>query len=566
MSLGRDNTARVLENFELTSLIFQCLKETTLAEANIEITPDKVPAFPTSWTAPWARLALVNRAFFNASTGVLWEHLSTFEPALRLLNASVTDSLGESWCPESNLNAISSKEWDRFKLYSSKTRSLAFKTPIYPIGLPWILQLTTSKQRPDPLFPALSRLFVNSSDDMSLFVTFSVAHLVKIVIVDFENPVVSESTLAITSYMSQRECFTKCLRLEQPCSPLIISNVSKITSLTRLDLMLNGLDDVQLWRLDNLASLEKFKLTIQHPEDYHHPPAFSTVIQALTVRKTSFQKLKELYIKASGVEHLQVAASILPSGLEILILGMAPGTPGEQALLMPLAATTYAKRNPSLKILVVGAPSAFVIPHAAIEPARGDPKYANYEAFLSSLGTLTSLENLRINYIPFFDVDINHRLGEVACRLPRLKNLFLYPRPVSSRAPDQLATFGLPVLQDLAKSCRHLATIELVVDYSDIPPIPSNSPPLDTLKRIVFRDTVHLPGLQKPTSTTKLELVQYLHCLFPQLETLAEGWKRDSEPWQYWTEIEQLLAFSRNLRSQLVQDLANTANTPQANS
>ncbi|KAF6743871.1 hypothetical protein DFP72DRAFT_858212, partial [Ephemerocybe angulata] len=172
--------------------------------------------------------------------------------------------------------------------------------------------------------------------------------------------------------------------------------------------------------------------------------------------------------------------------------------------------------------LFVGAPSGLSIPHGALEPARGDPKYSNYEAFLSSLGTLALLKNLRIKHIPFFDVDINRRLGEVACRLPRLKTLFLHPHP-------QL-------------------------------------PSLDTLKRISFRETAHPPGLQKPTSTTKLELVQYLYRLFPQLETLAAGWKRDSEEWQYWTEMEQLLSFSRNLRSQLVQDLANSANTSQANS
>ncbi|KAF6741595.1 hypothetical protein DFP72DRAFT_256085 [Ephemerocybe angulata] len=263
-----DSVKRVLDSLELTSIIFQSLKDITRQEDGISTRMDLIPVLPSSWTAPWARLALVNRAFFHASTGVLWEHLSSFDPLFRLLCRPETSEFGDTLYPEQNLSVISAKEWDRFRFYSSKTRTLAFvKTALSPRSIPllWILQILNSKHRPDPLFPALAWLFVNPDDDLSLFITFSVAHLVKYIVVDLGQ---RTSSAEITTHLRQRESHAlKYLRLAQPSNALVLGNVAQIASLNGLELTVPGLQDAQLWRLESLGCLEWFKLTIQdHPE------------------------------------------------------------------------------------------------------------------------------------------------------------------------------------------------------------------------------------------------------------------------------------------------------------
>lgn len=70
---------QVLNNLELTSIIFQWLKCITFEELVGE-DGENEPNLPVTWTAPFARLATVNRAFFHGSIEVLWERLDSAIP------------------------------------------------------------------------------------------------------------------------------------------------------------------------------------------------------------------------------------------------------------------------------------------------------------------------------------------------------------------------------------------------------------------------------------------------------------------------------------------------------
>ena len=72
-------SVHVLNNAELTSMIFQWLKE--LTPGGPEHGEEKLPLIPTSqWTATFAHLATVNKAFFYGSVDVLWERLGSALP------------------------------------------------------------------------------------------------------------------------------------------------------------------------------------------------------------------------------------------------------------------------------------------------------------------------------------------------------------------------------------------------------------------------------------------------------------------------------------------------------
>ncbi|KAF6745953.1 hypothetical protein DFP72DRAFT_923681 [Ephemerocybe angulata] len=554
-----DNGKRVLDSLELTSIIFQSLKDIAIQEEGISTRIDAIPVFPSSWTAPWARLALVNRAFFHASTGVLWEHLSSFDPLFRLLCPPETSDFGDTIYPEQNLSAISAKTWDRFSFYSSKTRTLAFtKTALspHPIPLPWIFQISNSKNRPDPLFPALARLFVNSDDDLSLFITFSIAHLVKCVLVDLGE---RSSSAAITTHLRQSEsCTTKFLRIAQPSNALVLGNVAQIASLNGLELTISGLQGAQLWQLESLQCLEWFRLTIfvhPEPDDVQDFFPFLTASQAPVIRKTSLPTLVSFVVVAGGLDHLRLSASMVLGNLNSLQMEVL--TPSEQSILAPLAATAYAKGNLSLKRFTLMAPRDIHMSPRAVEPARGDAKYSDYGEFLSSLAALHNMTFFRILHIPFFEFDIQHRLLDVASRFPQLLTLSLQPRAVTRRPADALETVGLQALANLSTKCPCLTDIGIYLDFSDIPNIADGCTPMLKVKGIFFRASLKKLGLEEWPSGEKLRLAQYLHRMFPQLNELATGWLKDSRDWKHWKEIEQLLSFSRDIRAQTIQELAN---------
>ena len=79
------SSQEVLTSPDLTNIVFSFLDVITKYEAGILPPKHEIPETPAEWRKPFAELALVNRAFFHASTGVLWETMVSLKPFLDLL-------------------------------------------------------------------------------------------------------------------------------------------------------------------------------------------------------------------------------------------------------------------------------------------------------------------------------------------------------------------------------------------------------------------------------------------------------------------------------------------------
>lgn len=85
---------QVLSNFELTTMIFQFLKQITQEDDNIQLDDNAIPELNKIWTGRFANLATVNKLFFHATIQVLWEHMDSRMPYLGHLLHAESDSRG----------------------------------------------------------------------------------------------------------------------------------------------------------------------------------------------------------------------------------------------------------------------------------------------------------------------------------------------------------------------------------------------------------------------------------------------------------------------------------------
>lgn len=150
---------------------------------------EDLPLIPTSqWTAPFAQLATVNKAFFHGSVEVLWERLGSASPlfgyvlpadrgtdgrlqSIPVRGASYTmlDRHRDACWQSYNQHELTAEHWSRFKLYAAKVKVLVLGTgaaPAMPHG--WLYQLTDSQDQPPTLFPCLQRLVLSSADPLYL--------------------------------------------------------------------------------------------------------------------------------------------------------------------------------------------------------------------------------------------------------------------------------------------------------------------------------------------------------------------------------------------------------------
>ncbi|RXW12957.1 hypothetical protein EST38_g12897 [Candolleomyces aberdarensis] len=112
-----------------------------------------------SWKASLCSLLLVNRSFFQAGSNLLWNTMETLEPVFRLL----------PWYTKTRYNGLGnyqyngSVDWERFNFYASRIQGfhlISSPEDDFPISSPWLLQLLTLHERPDPLFPILQSIIV----------------------------------------------------------------------------------------------------------------------------------------------------------------------------------------------------------------------------------------------------------------------------------------------------------------------------------------------------------------------------------------------------------------------
>lgn len=106
---GISPITQVLETEELIGTIFQILACLVRQDLRVNLhdwlnsnsSHIKYRGRRPQWTNFFARVALVNRAFFHASVGVLWEHVNDFHPFFALLESCSTGKrtlVRRLWC------------------------------------------------------------------------------------------------------------------------------------------------------------------------------------------------------------------------------------------------------------------------------------------------------------------------------------------------------------------------------------------------------------------------------------------------------------------------------------
>ncbi|TEB20356.1 hypothetical protein FA13DRAFT_1779929 [Coprinellus micaceus] len=136
------------------------------------------------WTNFFARVALVNRAFFHASVGVLWEHVNDFHPFFALLESCST---GKRTLEDTN-EGVPVALLERFKFYSSRTKSLTLHSrSTTPEKAWWITYMLNSRTTDDhSFFPALRNLYLQTTDNFSLMIASFVSSRLEYLSFEFD--------------------------------------------------------------------------------------------------------------------------------------------------------------------------------------------------------------------------------------------------------------------------------------------------------------------------------------------------------------------------------------------
>ncbi|KAJ3525466.1 hypothetical protein NMY22_g10566 [Coprinellus aureogranulatus] len=562
VSGGRDGTPglKVLNSLELMSMVFKFLKELSLQETGVKIPKDKPPALPKAWTAPFAPLARVNRAFFNGSSNVLWEHMGSVKPFLDLLYNRMDGGDNRSQLYPS---LPSTAEWDRLTLYSSKTKTLRLhETDTAAVDKFWLFQVLSSRQRPDPLFPALRKLFINSADDNSLFIALSCASPLNAIYFDI-NPLTSDGNDACASMlgqiMNQPLPQLTTLQLSNPTTRSLFHNISKVQSLTQLDITVgDDFDSVDLRRLNQLSLLKKLvirQLLLRQSNEGNMPGMVD--FEAVSSRKSPLVQLQELVVRSTGVFHLQVALVLSPSTLKSVELEDIRDAPHIDRALLPLALAIHVKRNPLLSRVTAFSQISAFLPHSSAARYRADPRFSAAESLISGLASLHDLRYLHIKSIPFFAVHILVDLHDMVRSHPQLREFLLRPISVTSLEADQLIVPPLSILEGLSNV--NLFRLDTLIDCSNVPSPPCHYQSKHTLRRLVL---IHHPGhLPLETPENQLALAKYIDRLFPQLDTIGDVYPDGHPAKLFWRYVEKLVKFSQDARNHamLVQDMAKSS-------
>ncbi|KAF6758029.1 hypothetical protein DFP72DRAFT_889707 [Ephemerocybe angulata] len=563
--------SQVLNNMELTSLIFACLKDITAQEAGIQFEEDEMPELPASWTTIFAGLARVNRTFFHASTAVLWENLDTLEPLFGTVLPADRQGgdTNELFIPLSYFGGTSTQHMDRFRLYTKHTKSLKLSRKTSPkVNATWALYLATDNRRTQPLFPSLKRLFLTSNDNLSLLVAFLVAPTIRFISVNMDEEVRrledDESAVALTMLLSERATRLTSATLVHPFNTNTASAMFGIKSLTSLSINIIStlVEGTELEEIKDLTLLEK--LRISQNLDPRRPSTLPTSVdmQAATSRPAEMDRLREIHVAADGATQFLVASKVSPRSLTHLHMEILPAEPSTQLVVVPHAIAIHTLRNTGLTSLVVECTSEESGADAdALVHFRGDARFNVTGSLVLGLSALQSLTVLKFDQVPFLAVDIMSHFLIAIKTLPLLEVLWLYPKPMTECEADELVAPSLACLKNIARYNLCLEECLVIIhdfEIGEADILGGQPPPQSAMKRLMV-----VPLYDENTNEDlgsadgMLGLAKYLDRLFPHLEKVREyrdGW----EPWEEanLVGVERIILSFQELRVRAIEELA----------
>ncbi|KAJ3544443.1 hypothetical protein NMY22_g2774 [Coprinellus aureogranulatus] len=526
---------QVLNNAELMSLIFSSLRD--VAYDGMPASEIDIPKLPVFWTNQFASWMRINRSFFNASADVLWENMHSLEPLFGVLLPADTGEDGRLLEPLSYYMGLGNQtKRTRFHIYAPRVKSLSLAHG-QPLQLPkgWHHYISRTLSTDGPLFPSLQRLFLDSSDDLSLFVAFSAASTLKTVSLyfDTEGDGEHEVRLAYTTCLREQATSLDCLRLIQPPDVDILSNVSRMGAITHLSLGfnqdINGKIDLSI--LGNLKELATLFLVENGWDAVDMEFPHSVDVESALAQVSPLNKLQVLSITGNGIAQYQIAKMLSPNTLKTIRMKVLPHESSyrHMALLNPTL-TIYATRNKGLEALQARCSNRGEVNADDVSALRDNPVYCDTSPLVTSFKGLNDLKLLIIQGLPFFSRNIILEVLELAVCLPHLASLSIRPRCMTSQDVDQLIRPSFGDLEKISQEWSHLQTLQLSIDClpGEIPALPSSYVSQSRVKH--------------------LHIYPWSHHLFPQADSISGPSGK-----HIWEDVASMTVFARELRAPVPQ-------------
>ncbi|KAJ3549964.1 hypothetical protein NMY22_g679 [Coprinellus aureogranulatus] len=540
---------RVLNMAELLSMILASTRDRIQADRGMKATIEEplLDDAEVKWKFVFRDVAFVNRAFFLASADFLWEHMHSLEPFLVLLGPSNTDSE-----PLAYGAGIAESSWQRFELYSSRTRSLALGVPklsysAYPC---WTYYWMVSNG--PPIFPALKKLYLSSADNLSMMIAFSVLSHIKLLHVDLKLIGVperesKEAVTSLTAALAERPGSVSVLRFLQQIDTQCIQNLSRLQGLAHLHIALSN-EDAEVVRAE--------------PNFWSHSQA---LFQEAAVGAESWtaihQRLRNLerpgrHISVLGGKLLHNkltnhhVPSFSPPPYNTVYLDFTYSGNPDEVLPSSADVATYLSLNQRLTALQVrGTPGK--TPHSvAMDRARSDPLFNNAQPLITQLTAAHNLQILSITRMFFPPGDIVLQMFSVLKHLPCLTMFTFVPFGLNWRTDG----FLLPSLSILADIPKHNPLLRVLSGFMDLSAqsvnsaqLPAHHAPGRHLQQLDL-----FPGLpaEFPIYSTKetLALAMYLYRLFPNIDEISTLEGTSPLIQSFWGPIDQAIASFRQVR------------------
>ncbi|KAJ3550961.1 hypothetical protein NMY22_g104 [Coprinellus aureogranulatus] len=536
---------------ELLAMIFSNLKEKN-----------------TKWKGATAKLSAVNQGFFHASIAVVWEDMHSFEPFCPLLFPHPATSANLPAGPGGG----SEHALARFELYASKTKALILNDPVSLLDNPsWAFNWHLDKRNLGSikLFPALSALYLNSADPLSLFIALSVCQRIQLLSI-FLDPAsvtqgVKDAILELASRTGQRNCSIRFLNCLHPGGLQFLSRGPIFEFLERTEITV-GAGDLEalepiLWAPNKVVIGEApwNWVALDYRASRDSSVAGSSVEEVARVCREDIRELALAgpsgFIEAIGSHPCRPSVS---QRFERVVLKVAP-LGSDEVPLTPITIARFIDANPYLAQLVVRTflnipqhgPGAYPRPDA-LPRIRSNPSFLAAPPLLNQLMSAPNLKDIYIERIYFPGGDIILKMIQVLTALPSLESFSFIPYHLSDRQEDAFTYPTLACLVDISLRCPKLHTLKLVVDLHDmvLPVLGSHSTTKDLWTLVLYPCIKGLPAYSMAES---MHVAMYLYKLYPDLGTLTSDWEEGDPEWEFWNDIHLIVGGLQGVRDQAVQ-------------
>ncbi|RXW13759.1 hypothetical protein EST38_g12098 [Candolleomyces aberdarensis] len=509
-------------------------------------------AQPYSWKASLASLIVVNKSFFHTGTNLLWDTMDSFTPVLKLLpwfsgeykgigvsfstlTRTTLGLLTRTLFSQQAYEYLGSKDWDRFRVYSSRIHHLKIEsTPDIVIPHDMLLQLLFLHQRPDPLFEGLHSITFSGAASQALHMLFLFVgpplQSLEVSVATLEQ---QSKVLAVLPVLPKKTTSLDTFRYSGPLCREFILHVSNIKTLRLLRLKIETesrltVSDVELLR--NLPNLRKLQLELELA-------GLELSDDEASVTWTKIRRKPETYgwqleLSGTGWNLMCAAWAIAPSLLRCVTL-QATGFANNfviSSLLSQFFASNQSLEGFSMHFGETGSLSSLSPPVKANE-----------------INATTQALKKHKNIVSFMMTDLPHFVGEfispmLQASLPRWKRLkILHFRLHESAIVPEDGTKCFPSLTFLFTICKECPNIEELDFQFDDDQItePANinwsRPPFPTVHPLRSLSIGTVDAYLELEMVQKAAIGAYIAGLFPRLESLT-GFADET-----WREIEVLV-------------------------